>query len=172
LPLSAVITSTEIEEVCAARDYSFYTTHVSDPLVASVGLEVIRIVERDNLAQRAAILGERFRGGLRELQKRFPCIGCVCSPALPSLIALCSDVRGIGLMIGLEIVKDPVSKEADEARGSEMARILFDLGLSANVTAKKGTQSCFRIAPPLNSTEAQIDEALRMFEQALELTEK
>lgn len=49
LPLSAVVTSTEIECVCAERDYCFYTTHVNDPLPAAVGDKVLEIVLRDGL---------------------------------------------------------------------------------------------------------------------------
>ena len=74
----------------------FYTTHVSDPLPAAVGLKVIEIIERDRLVDRAKVAGARLEAGLRTLQQRYDCIG---------------DVRGRGLLLGMEIVVDRQSKE-------------------------------------------------------------
>src|SRR5580692_3656254 len=73
LPLAAVMTTEKIGDQCATRGFLFYTTHVNDPLPASVGLKVIEIVERDALAARAATLGARLKKGLIELQSRSPC---------------------------------------------------------------------------------------------------
>ena len=71
LPLSAMITSADIEEKAHALGYLFYTTHVSDPLPAAVGLKVLEIVERDHLAERAVEAGQRLGDGLRSLQQRY-----------------------------------------------------------------------------------------------------
>src|SRR5690606_19537108 len=71
LPLSAVVTSAAIEERCHERGFLFYTTHVSDPLPAAVGLEVLEIVLRDGLVERARTAGARLANGLRELQRRY-----------------------------------------------------------------------------------------------------
>ncbi|NJO37403.1 MAG: aminotransferase class III-fold pyridoxal phosphate-dependent enzyme, partial [Rhizobiales bacterium] len=77
LPLSAVVTSAAIEERCHENGFLFYTTHVADPLPAAVGLKVLEIVRRDRLAERAARIGELFRGRLRELAQRHALIGDV-----------------------------------------------------------------------------------------------
>ncbi|HEY0418303.1 MAG TPA: aspartate aminotransferase family protein, partial [Acetobacteraceae bacterium] len=87
LPLSAVMTTDAIAAEAAARDFLFYTTHVNDPLPASVGLAVLRIVIRDDLAARATEAGERLSRGLNGLRQRHACVG---------------DVRGRGLLLGLE----------------------------------------------------------------------
>ena len=87
LPLSAVLTSDGVAAEAEAREFLFYTTHVNDPLPASVGLKVLEIVQRDGLAERAKVMGARLAAGLRGLQQRFECIG---------------DVRGRGLLLGLE----------------------------------------------------------------------
>ena len=87
LPLSAVLTSDAIAAEAERREFLFYTTHVNDPLPASVGLKVLEIVQRDGLAERAKVMGARLAAGLRGLQQRFECIG---------------DVRGRGLLLGLE----------------------------------------------------------------------
>ena len=65
LPLAAVMTADEISRTADERGFLFYTTHVNDPLPAAVGLKVIKVVQRDRLAGRAAELGERLKRGLR-----------------------------------------------------------------------------------------------------------
>ncbi len=104
------------------------TTHVSDPLPAAVGLQVLTILERDNLAAHAKRMGDIFRDFLLGLQKQYPSIG---------------DVRGQGLMVGLEVVKHP-SKEPNEELGNALADRMLELGLSANVVRIPGMSSCFR----------------------------
>ena len=91
IPLSAVVTSEEIEKLCRERDYCFYTTHVIDSLPAAVGDKVFEIVVRDNLVENSRIIGSQLKAGLEKLKERYACIG---------------DVRGRGLMCGMEIVKD------------------------------------------------------------------
>ncbi len=87
LPLAAVMTGEAIAQACDERSFLFYTTHANDPLPAAVGVKVLEVVQRDGLAVRAAALGQRLKGGLRELQRKHRCIG---------------DVRGRGLLLGIE----------------------------------------------------------------------
>src|SRR5206468_12710461 len=75
LPLAAVLTTSEIEERAHERGFLFYTTHVSDPLPAAVGLTVLEIVARERLADRALAAGQRPSRGLLELHGRHECIG-------------------------------------------------------------------------------------------------
>lgn len=152
LPLAAVLTTDEIEQQAHERGYLFYTTHVSDPLPAAVGLKVVEIVLRDHLAARADGAGERLRAGLRELATRHECIG---------------DVRGRGLLIGAEIVADRHSKKAAPELGAAITRRCFELGLSMNITALPGMGGVFRIAPPLTVSDAEIDLGVEMLDQAI-----
>lgn len=151
LPLSAVATSAAIEAEAHANGFLFYTTHVSDPLPAAVGLKVLEIVTRDRLAARAAEMGARLQGRLRDLARKHACIG---------------DVRGRGLLVGLEVVADRASKAPDEARGKAAMRAAAARGLSVNIAALPGMCSVFRIAPPLTVTEAEIDEAADILDAA------
>lgn len=75
LPLAAVMTSDAIAAEADAKGFSFYTTHVNDPLPAAVGLKVLEIVQRDKLADRAVVLGMRLASGLRALMQRHRCVG-------------------------------------------------------------------------------------------------
>ena len=152
IPLSAVITTAAIEELAHERGFLFYTTHVSDPMPAAVGLKVLEIVERDALPQRAVVLGERLKAGLVNLQQRFDCIG---------------DVRGRGLLLGVEIVKDRESKLPASALGTAISRRCMELGLSMNIVQLPGLGGVFRIAPPLTVSDEEIDLGLELLGRAI-----
>ncbi|WP_321926501.1 aspartate aminotransferase family protein [Paraburkholderia guartelaensis] len=153
LPLAAVVTSAQIEEAAHERGFLFYTTHVSDPLPAAVGLRVLDVVERDGLVARANIMGERLRRGLLDLMERFDCIG---------------DIRGRGLLLGLEIVKDRRTKEPADGLGAKITRECMKLGLSMNIVQLPGMGGVFRIAPPLTVSEQEIDLGVALLGQAIE----
>jgi 4-aminobutyrate aminotransferase-like enzyme len=156
LPLAAVVTSTEIEQTCFDRGYLFYTTHVNDPLPAAVGLKVLDIVVRDGLVERSQKAGLRLKAGLEKLKSRYGCIG---------------DVRGRGLMCGVEIVADRKTKEPDFELGNKLAEKLLQLGLSANLATLKSFGGVFRIAPPITVTDEELELGLEIFEKALASTE-
>jgi len=112
----------------------------------------LEIVERDDLVQRAAILGERLLGGLLQLQQKYDCIG---------------DVRGRGLLRGVEIVQDRRSKAPMPALGATISRRCMELGLSMNVVQLPGLGGVFRIAPPLTVSEEEIDLGLQLLGRAI-----
>lgn len=152
LPLAAVLTTAEIEERCHDRGFLFYTTHVSDPLPAAVGLKVLEIVQRDGLVDRARVAGARLEAGLRVLQRDFECVG---------------DVRGRGLLLGLELVKDRTTREVAPELGAAITRECMRLGLSMNIVQLPGMGGVFRIAPPLTVSDAEIDLGLELLRQAI-----
>jgi len=150
LPLSAMMTSDAIAAEADARGYLFYTTHVNDPLPAAVGLKVLEIVQRDHLADRALAMGARLEAGLRGLQQRYACIG---------------DIRGRGLLLGLEFVA------ANGMAANEISDAVTDaavlLGLSANIVRVGFSGGVMRIAPPLTVTDAEIDLGVALLGQAI-----
>ncbi|MGA1836170.1 aspartate aminotransferase family protein [Herbiconiux sp. 11R-BC] len=150
LPLAAVITSAEIEQAAADRGFLFFTTHVSDPLVAAVGNTVLDVIERDGLTARAALLGAQLREGLLEIQRRHPVVG---------------DVRGRGLLQGLELAPDD-GTQAD-ALGAAVTRRAFELGLHMNIVQLPGIGGTFRLAPPLTSSPEEIALGVELIDRAL-----
>ena len=152
LPLAAVLTTPDIEERAHERGFLFYTTHVSDPLPAAVGLAVIEVLARERLADRALQAGQRLRSGLLELQQRHECIG---------------DIRGRGLLLGVEIVADRVSRKPAPETGAAISRRCFELGLSMNIVQLPAMGGVFRIAPPLTVTDAELDLGLDMLDRAI-----
>jgi 2,2-dialkylglycine decarboxylase (pyruvate) len=152
LPLSATVTSPAIEEAAHEKGFLFYTTHVNDPLPAVVGLKVIEILLRDRMAERVRVAGARLEDGLRAIMQRHACVG---------------DVRGRGLLLGLEIVKDRESREPDHARGDRITAKCLELGLSMNVVRLPGMGGVFRIAPPLTVSDEEIDLGLSILDDAI-----
>ena len=153
LPLAAVLTSATIEDECHARGFLFYTTHVSDPLPAAVGLKVLEVVQRDRLVQRAGVAGRRLETGLRALQDSVDCIG---------------DVRGRGLLLGIEIVQSRAGKQAAPDLGVAITRECMKLGLSMNIVQLPGMGGVFRVAPPLTVSDAEIDLGLDLLKRAIQ----
>ncbi|KAL2423968.1 2,2-dialkylglycine decarboxylase [Exophiala dermatitidis] len=156
LPLSAVVMSSEIERVCTERDFCFYTTHVNDPLPAAVGDKVLEIVLRDNLVENSRKMGLHLRAGLEKLKSRYGCIG---------------DVRGRGLMAGVEIVSDRENKAPAVELGRKLADKMYELGLWANLSSHSSFSGVFRIAPPIVITKEQLDQGLEIMERAFSETE-
>lgn len=152
LPLAAVLTSREIEEKAYQKGFIFLTTHVSDPLPAAVGLTVLDVLEREGLMARARTAGQRLRTGLEALRQRYECIG---------------DVRGRGLLLGLEIVTDRASKTPDHGMGDRIGAEAMARGLSMNIVKVPAMGAVFRIAPPLTATDAEIDLGLSIMSDAI-----
>ena len=147
-----MLTSAAIEEKCHDRGFVFYTTHVSDPLPAAVGLTVLRVLLRDQLVQRAQVAGTRLRQGLEALKAEFDCVG---------------DVRGRGLLLGLEIVRDKETKAPAPELGDRITQTALALGLSMNIVNLPGMGGIFRIAPPLTVSDQEIDLGLSMLRSAI-----
>lgn len=152
LPLAAVLASEETEAQCQERGFLFYTTHVSDPLPAAIGLTVLEVLARDKLAERAQIAGARLKTGLESIMAEFDCVG---------------DVRGRGLLLGMEIVRDKHSKAAAPELGALITEHAMRLGLSMNIVNLRGMGGVFRIAPPLTISDSEIDLGLCILQDAI-----
>ena len=153
LPLAAVMTTDEIEQKAFERGYLFYTTHASDPLPAAVGVTVLDVIERDGLVGAAVARGNKLRQGLLSLKQRFECVG---------------DVRGRGLLLGLEIVTDRKAKAPGFELGAAVMEEAMRRGLSMNIVKLPGMGGVFRIAPPLTVSDAEIDRGLEIMSDAIE----
>lgn len=152
LPLSATVTTDAIENDAAAKGFLHFTSHVSDPLPAAVGRAVLQTVLADELPARAATLGARLRAGLEELQRRHEPIG---------------DVRGEGLMLGVDLVEDRDTRVPAERYGTAVTERCLELGLNVNIVKFPGLGSVLRIAPPLTIAPEEIDLGLEILDRAL-----
>jgi 2,2-dialkylglycine decarboxylase (pyruvate) len=152
LPLAATITTPAVEDSVHSKGFNFYTSHVSDPLPAEVGLAVLRVIAEEHLVERTRTVGGYLRGRLEELQQRYEAIG---------------DVRGEGLLLGVELVQDRESRKPNHELGGRTTKRCFDLGLSMNIRRRPERGSVWRIAPPLTVSTQEIDRAVAILDQAL-----
>ncbi len=152
LPLAAVITSAEIEQTAHERGFLFFTTHVSDPLGAAVGNTVLDVAHREALDKRAAELGSQLQTGLASIGARHDVVG---------------DIRGRGLLVGLELVLDRATKESSAELSAQVTDRCLELGLHLNIVQLPGMGGTFRIAPPLTAAPEEIDLGLEILDQAI-----
>jgi 2,2-dialkylglycine decarboxylase (pyruvate) len=152
LPLAATITTPAIEDSVHRKGFNFYTSHVSDPLPAEVGLAVLRVIAEEHLVERARTVGGYLRRRLEELQQRHEAIG---------------DVRGEGLLLGVELVQDRESRRPHHVLGQLTTQKCFEMGLSMNIRRRPERGSVWRIAPPLTVSTEEIDRAVTILDQAL-----
>ena len=153
LPLSAVVTSEEIEQRCHELGFYFLTTHTSDPLPAAVGQTVIQTLREGEMDMVARRLGERLRAGLTELRERHPAIG---------------DVRGRGLLQAIELVGEDGTPASDY--GAAVTQACFERGLHVNIVQMRSASSVLRIAPPITVATEELDKGLAILDEALSVS--
>jgi len=146
-PVGATVTTAELADSFQGLTIS---TFGGNPVTSVAARATIEVIEEEKLLENCDVVGRYFRGKLEELQQKYPLIG---------------DVRGMGLMQGLELVKDRQTKEpAAEAtvqlmeRARENGLLIGKGGLYGNV---------IRMSPMLNISKADVDEALRMLDKSL-----
>jgi len=149
LPLSGVIGRAEIMN--APGDSAVGGTYVGNPVAIAAAHAVLDTIEEESLAERAAEVGETIRGRMESWHERFDFVG---------------DVRGLGAMLAIELVKDRGSKEPDPDRATAVVEAATSRGL---LLMKAGIFSnCIRVLVPLVITDEQLSEALGVWEEALE----
>ncbi|MFT5086243.1 MAG: alanine-glyoxylate transaminase/(R)-3-amino-2-methylpropionate-pyruvate transaminase [Candidatus Latescibacterota bacterium] len=146
VPLAAVTARREVAETLKERLH--FNTFGGNPVSMAQGLAVLDVIEEEGLQENARVVGGYFKAGLEDLQTRHD---------------LVSAVRGHGLMLGVELIRDGEPARVQAAELLERARTLGVLlgkgGLDGNV---------LRIKPPLCITRADVDFALSVLDQALE----
>src|SRR3954452_9637548 len=149
LPLSGVIGRAEIMD--APGDSQVGGTYVGNPVAQAAALAVLDVFEEEQLVARAATIGETLHARMLTWKERFAQVG---------------DVRGLGAMLALELVHDPETKEP----AAELATAVADeAARNGLLLLKSGIYSnCIRVLTPLVITGAELDEALGVWEQALE----
>jgi len=150
LPVSGVVTTPKIAEKIANRGFIHLSSHQADPISASALSAVIDILEEENLVNQSEEKGRYFIKKLKELQKKW------------SIIA---DIRGKGLMIGMELIKNPDTMEPANELAPFFTYTCKKYGVNLNYTH---FETVFRILPPLIITKEQIDFAISVFDKALE----
>ena len=148
-PLSNCITRAEIAEAMKGAGLTI-STFGGNPVSTAASLATIEVIEEEAPPSHVQTVGDRLRAGLDRFWEKYPLIG---------------EVRGKGLMQGIEMVTDPQSKEPAVAAVAQ----LFEETRARGLLIGKGGMygNVIRIAPPLTATEAHVDEALMILDAAL-----
>jgi 4-aminobutyrate aminotransferase len=146
LPIAATLCRPELD---VGGDYAFgHYTHEKNPITARAALTTLEIIEEEGLVERAASLGRRALARLQDMQDRHPAIG---------------DVRGRGLLLGLDLVRDRESKTP----ATDLAEAVYYRALDRGLSFKISMGSVLTLSPPLVITEAQLDDALDILDDCL-----
>ncbi len=151
LPLSGVLGTAKIMD--APGDSAIGGTYVGNPVAQAAALAVLDVFEEESLNDRSAAIGDQIRERMLAWQERWDAIG---------------DVRGLGAMLAIELVTDRETKEPAAELASRVVEAAAERGL---LLLKSGIYSnCIRVLVPLVISDAELDEALDVWEQALETT--
>jgi len=141
-PMGAVITTREIAEAFA-NGMEYFNTFGGNPVACAAGLAVLDVLRDENLQENARTVGQQVLSGLRELQKKFPLIG---------------DVRGMGLFLGAELVRDRTTLEPAAAEAGYIANRLRDRGILISTDGPQ--HNVLKIRPPLCFASTDADRLL------------
>lgn len=148
IPLSAIISRDEIMEAVPAGVIG--GTYCGNPIACASALKVIEVMERDHLADRSAAIGRVVMKRFEEWKSQYPVIG---------------DVRGMGGMIGLELVKDQKSKEPNPKLVNDLVQEAVKRGLMIENAGTYG--NVIRFLAPLTITDEQVEAGLSIMEDSL-----
>jgi 4-aminobutyrate aminotransferase len=147
MPLSAVVGERSIMD---AQSIPHLTSAAGHPVSCAAGIATLDVIQKENLIENSARMGKRLMDALTRMMSVHPLIG---------------DVRGRGLFVGVELVKDRKSKEPASQEASKVAFRAWQLGLIIITDGTLGNN--IEISPPLNISKDEVDSGLETLERAL-----
>jgi 4-aminobutyrate aminotransferase/(S)-3-amino-2-methylpropionate transaminase len=149
LPLSGVLGKQVIMD--AAAPGAVGGTYVGNPVAQAAALAVLDVIEEDGLVERSGVIGETIRARMLAWQERWFQIG---------------DVRGLGSMLAIELIAERTTAEPAPELAAAVVSAALSRGLMLITCGTYG--NCIRVLAPLVITEAELDEALGVWDEALE----
>lgn len=146
LPLSAVVARSELLEGHPVTAQAL----AGSPAPCAAAVAVLEVIEEESLTDSAAVIGAQLLDGLKDIQKRRRLIG---------------EVRGLGMILGVELVQDRSSRAPAPLDAARIAYRCYELGLLVICVGRYG--NVIEITPPLTTTADEVDAALAIFEEAL-----
>ena len=144
VPIGATIATPEVAD---SMQGSTISTFGGNPVTCTAARATVEVIEEENLVENARVMGNRLREGLDSLKQKYPVIG---------------DVRGMGLMQGMELVGEKKRPDAESTK-----RLMELTKTNGLLVGKGGTYgNVLRVAPPLNVNKDQIDQALKQLDRS------
>ena len=157
LPISAVCTTDKIAQLAVDAGYFATRSHATDPLLCAAGEESLKIVVEEDMAGRAARIERRIKRAFRNMAKEFDLIG---------------DIRGRGVLLGIEFVTDRVKKTPANKEVSAMFEYCLSHGLIFQTRGVRDLKNVIRLVPPMTSSNAEVDRAMSIMYDALSAVTK
>lgn len=147
--IGGVLMKSDIADAMAGKAY--FNTFAGDPYPAMQASITVDIIEEENLIKNARDMGKLLTDGLKDLMSRYEIIG---------------DVRGRGLLVGMELVKDRKTKEHAPALATKLLDLCRDRGLLIGKGGLMG--NIIRLAPPLSINRKEVEQLIKILDQSLQ----
>jgi 2,2-dialkylglycine decarboxylase (pyruvate) len=157
IPISAVCTTAAIAEKAVKNGYFATRSHATDPLLCTAGEESLNIIVEERLPERAARIEKKIKDAFAELAKECELIG---------------DIRGRGVLLGIELVTDREKKTPANDETRKIFTACLDKGLIFQIRGTRGLQNVIRLVPPMTTTDAEIDRALSLLTEVMRAVDK
>jgi len=152
VPVSAVCTTDDIARRAVGNGFFATRSHATDPMPCAAGVASIDAIVEEDLPGRAAKIETRMKTAFADMAKRHEIIG---------------DIRGRGVLLGLELVSDREKKTPANKEAAAIDRRCLESGLIIQLRGTgPGRKNVFRFVPPMTTTDAEIDRALSILEDA------
>lgn len=152
LPISAVCATAPVAEAAVNNGYFATRSHATDPLLCAAGEESLNIVVDEDMPGRAAHIERRIKRAVGRMAKEFELIG---------------DVRGRGVLLGIELVTDRARKTPANKETQAVFDHCLEAGLIFQVRGVRDLKNVIRLVPPMTSTDAEVDRAMNILYDAL-----
>lgn len=152
LPISAVCTTPAVADRAVANGYFATRSHATDPVLCAAGEESLDIVVDEDLPGKAAAIERRIKSALTAMQQEIELIG---------------DIRGRGVLLGIELVKDRHSKTPANEAARAVADYCLEHGLIFQLRGVGGALNVIRLVPPMTTTEVEVDRAMSILYDGL-----
>jgi len=157
LPISAVCATAKVARDAVRNGYFATRSHAADPILCAAGTESLNIVVEEDMAGKAARIEKRIKGAFRKMAKEFELVG---------------DIRGRGVLLGIEFVTDRERKTPAEAATRRIFDECLKKGLIFQIRGTRGLQNVIRLVPPMTTTKAELDRALTILYDAVKRAAK
>ncbi|MFQ5764606.1 MAG: aminotransferase class III-fold pyridoxal phosphate-dependent enzyme, partial [Rhodospirillales bacterium] len=152
LPISAVCTTAEVAEKAVRNGYFATRSHAGDPVLCAAGEASLDVVVGEDLPARAARIEHRIKGAFQAMAEEFELIG---------------DIRGRGVLLGIELVTDRVKKTPADDEARKIFAYCLEHGLIFQVRGVRGLANVLRLVPPMTTSDAEVDRALSILDDAI-----
>ncbi len=157
LPISAVCTTSKIAQTAVDAGYFATRSHATDPLLCAAGEESLKIVVDEDMPGRAARIERRIKRAFRKMAQEFELIG---------------DIRGRGVLLGIEFVTDRKKKTPANKEVAAMFEYCLSHGLIFQTRGVRDLKNVIRLVPPMSSSDAEVDRAMSIMYDALRAVTK